>query len=423
MIHHRSFSAALRAILVVLIMALPGVLATGCSPGEKEGGAAAAPNGRMGAGESEGGDSADEPGGAHSDEGEGAQGGVSNRVTLSEAAFANAGIEVASASTERADGTLGGIEVPGQVEYDPARVALVSPRTSGRIERLVVVRGDRVAAGAPVAFLLSTEFLTAQSDFVRALRRARTLAGSADEEGASALASAARRRLRLLGVSEAWVHRLEAGEEPHDLLVVEAPFAGTVTEVHTLSGAAVSAGSPIATMADISVVNVVANVPENALTQLRRGQRATARFSAYPERRFDGRVERVLNELDPSTRTVRAVIRVPNTNRSLKPGMFATVRLQGSSPRAQGAASMVTIPSSAVVTEGDQRFVFVEVGPRTYERRRIELVPTSSAGLARGGSDRVIVRSGLAGGERVVVHGAFTLEAELSKGSFGEHEH
>ena len=75
------------------------------------------------------------------------------RVTLTEVAFANARIAVEPARVETGAASAGGLAVPGQVEFDPARVALISPRTAGRIERLLVVPGDRVASGQPVASL------------------------------------------------------------------------------------------------------------------------------------------------------------------------------------------------------------------------------------------------------------------------------
>ena len=73
---------------------------------------------------------------------------------------------------------------------------------------------------------------------------------------------------------------------------------------------------------------------------------------------------------------------------------------------------LLTIPASALVTDGADRYVFVEVAPRTYERRLVEVVPAAA--------DRVAVRNGLVAGERVVFQGAFTLKSELGKAAFGD---
>ncbi|HET7321829.1 MAG TPA: efflux RND transporter periplasmic adaptor subunit [Longimicrobiaceae bacterium] len=338
--------------------------------------------------------------------------GADGRVTLTGAGYRTAGIEVAEVRGEAGAPVASGIEVPGRVEFAPQRVALISPRTSGRIERLTVVEGNRVGAGQPVAYVLNPAFLTAQNDLLQAARRAELLAGTQDEEGARALASAAHRRLQLLGAPSSVIERLQSGGEPLDLLPIVAPFAGSIIEAHALTGAAVEPGSSIYKIADLSVVDVVADVPEQALPHLEIGQSATVRLAAYPERTFTGRIDRLHDELNPETRTVAAIIHVSNSERMLRPGMFAAVSLQvpiGAGGSAPGP--VLTIPASALVTDGSTQYVFVEVGLRTFEQREVEVTPV--------GEGRVAVRSGLAAGERVVTNGAFALKSEMGKASLG----
>lgn len=352
-------------------------------------------------------------------EGESGEAGAGGRVVLTEAGFATARIAVAPAERDVSPGD--GAEVPGQVEFDPARVALISPRTGGRVERLLAVPGDRVRPGQTVALVLSPAFVTAQADFVQAKRRADLLAGTPDAEGARALLAAAERRLELLGVGRAAIARLEAGGEAATLLPVVAPFAGSIVEAPALAGQAVESGAPLYKIADLSAVNVAADVPERAIAALRVGQQATVRIAALPDGRFAGRVARVSDQLDAATRTVEALVRVANADRRLKPGMFATVVLHGAAVGGAGAAATgaVSVPASAVVSDGAARYVFVETGPRRYERRTVE-VAASSGPTAVGG--RVTVVSGLAPGERVVTRGAFTLKSELAKAEFAEDE-
>lgn len=372
----------------------------GCADRERETMAAAASG--------QAGEAVDEHGDEHDE-----HGGEEGRVELTEAALENAGIAVAAVESREVASGPSGATVPGQVEFDPARVTLVSPRTSGRLERLTAVEGDRVRAGQPLAYVLSPAFLTAQNDFVHALRRARMLAGTGDEEGARSLAEAARRRLLLFGASDGVIERLVDGEEPLDLIPITAPFAGSIVEAHTLTGAAVEAGSPIFTLADLSVVNVVAEVPERSLGALRRGQTARVELSAFPEAPVEGTVERIAEALDAESRTARAILRVPNPQGRLRPGMFAMVRLGAAAdgPR----VSRPVVPEAAVVTDGTERYIFVEVEPGAFEQRAVEVEPL--------GDSAFIVLSGLEAGERVVVEGAFTLKSELAKGEFGGHHH
>lgn len=365
----------------------------------------------------------------HAEEGEHAEG--TDRVTLTEAALQTAQIRVDAAIARTGDAANEGLVVPGQVEFDPRRVALISPRTAGRIERLAVVEGDRVRAGQTVALLYSASYVTAQNDLVQAVKRARLLEGTADAEGAVALVEAARRRLGVFGASRTEISRLEAGGEPSNYLAITAPFGGRILEAHTLTGAAVEAGQEIFTLADLSVVDVVAEVPERSLPLVVVGQRATVGIAAYPSMRFEGRVERLRGELNPETRTVRAVIHVPNPSGRLRPGMFATVELRvpasavapGTSSSGSASSAWVSVPESAVVSEGERRFLFIEVGPRTFERREVEIASLAAPGSAAPTVTRVIVRRGLNLGERVVVEGAFILKSELAKAGLGEHGH
>lgn len=346
---------------------------------------------------------------------------ASGRVVLSEAAAATAGIVVeVVASTNSSAGEA--LEVPAQVAFDPRRVALVSPRTSGRLERTLVVDGDRVAAGQTVALLFAPAYVAAQQDFAQAARRARLLAGSSDEQGARALAEAAARRLRYLGTPDAEIDRLADGGEPRDLLPLVAPIGGSIVETSAVAGAAIEAGSPIYRVADLSVVDVLADIPERSLRLVAIGQSATIHVNAYPDQAFTGSVERIHDELDPETRSVHAVIHVPNPTRTLRPGMFASVRLNVPSNGDAGTPT-ITIPETAVVTDGTGRFVFVEVAPLTYERRDVRITSLAPAGSATSTSGRVAVWEGLRAGDRVVVQGAFTLKSELASAALADDDH
>lgn len=348
---------------------------------------------------------------------------LTSRVTLTAAAAAEAGIKTDSA--RGADPAVeGGLtEVPGQVVADPNRIALISPRGSGRLERLTAVVGDRVAAGQVVAWVMSPEFLTAQADFRQASRRAALLAASPDSTGARALAAAARGRLKLFGIPDAELDALERGGEPSGLLPVSAPFSGSLVESMTMAGASVQAGSPIFRLIDLREVDIAANVPEPLLPGLRIGQRAAATLPAYPDSRFEGRIERIKDELDPSTRTVEALIHVANPGGVLRPGMFAQVQLQIRPPFQAGseATVAVVVPASAIISDGARRYLFVEVAPLTFERRGITL-GGSEVRFGALGTGVVFVQGDVRAGERVVTAGAFTLKSELAKAGFAEEE-
>lgn len=350
-----------------------------------------------------------------------------NTVTLSEAAFNTAQIVVQEVGSLAAGDDAEILEVPGQVEVDPRRIALVSSRVAGRIERLNVVEGDRVEANQAVGELFSTTYLTAQTDLMQAARRVRTLTGTADEAGAKALLEAAKGRMRLLGASEAEIESSQS-HEPTATVSLRAPISGSITESKVLPGAAVAAGDPIFTISDLTDMDVIAEIPERALPEVHVGQRATVSIAAFPDMQFKGTVERMRDVLNAETRTLRAVIHVGNGSARLRPGMFATVRLEVSTRDAAAmgksagadARRVLTIPESAIITDGERKFVFVETAQRTYEKREVRATVLSVASSTAKGASTVIVQDGLRASERVVTRGAFILKSELAKASLSD---
>ncbi|MBA4072409.1 MAG: hypothetical protein C0497_11320, partial [Gemmatimonas sp.] len=231
---------------------------------------------------------------------------------------------------------------------------------------------------------------------------------------AQALLDAARRRLLLLGASDTLIRQLETSDGmPDAWLAVTAPFAGSIIELSALPGQAVEAGTALYKLADLSTVNVAAKVPERTVSAVRIGQHALIRVAGLSPSAFTGRVTRVADVIDAEQRTATAIVTVANTNRALKPGMFAIVTLRANDRETSEA---LTIPSDAIVVSGNERYAFVEVGPRTYERRAVGLLATTTAGIGPL-SRRVAVSSGITADDRVVVRGAFTLKSELAKAS------
>ena len=141
---------------------------------------------------------------------------------------------------------------------------------------------------------------------------------------------------------------------------------------------------------------LMAEVPEAELHNLPKGGRVNVRFTSFPEQDVVARAEAVGDIVDPTSRTVRVRVAVPNPGRRILPGMFARVTF--GDPR----HAVRILPAGAVVTVEERSYVFVRVSPTEFARREVT--------LQRAGADSVIVLSGLTDKDQIVTAGSLLLK-------------
>lgn len=220
--------------------------------------------------------------------------------------------------------------------------------------------------------------------------------------------------LRALGVTDA-----EGAKEQHkeniSLVVVRAPASGIVTERMVNPGAGIEAGKTLFTIANISSVWVIANVPEVQLSSVHTGTPVEIRSATIGGDAISGRVAYIDPQLSEDTRTGRVRIEVPNPGERLKAGMFVQIGFQTSTNAATGEE--LVVPSTAVQRIGDKTIVFISKDDEqgAFEIREVEL------GGAVGGYHQVL--SGLKLGEKVVTKGSFALKTQMQKGELGDDDH
>lgn len=208
----------------------------------------------------------------------------------------------------------------------------------------------------------------------------------------------------------------DKGEHNSDtsLIALRSPVSGTVSERFVNPGAGIEAGKPLFTIANLSTMWVIANVPEAQVIHLRVGTPAEVRSAALGSTALSGRVTYIDPNLEEGTRTARVRIDVRNANETLKVGMFAEVGFQtGAVAGAEGGSELV-VPSSAVQRIGDRTVVFI---PKEGETGRFLVRDVELSGEIEG-YRRVL--SGLALGDRVVAKGSFTLKSRLMKSQLEE---
>ena len=334
--------------------------------------------------------------------------GASTQVELSERARVKA--QIRTTPVRRLALGFGERRLLGRVDYDETTLRTVTSWISGRIDHLHVrVTGERVTQGQIIATLYSPEVYSASQDLIQASRQFKLLSNSASpaaQEAARAARHAARDRLRLLGLPEAEFNELGADSKPSEQVHIRTPFGGTVIERLATEGSYVSTGSGLYRIADLSKLWVQLDAYESDLPLLGKGQEVSLEVSALPAKTFNGRVTFVAPILNERTRTVRVRLEVSNQEGLLRPGMFAAAIVRGSMP-ANDTPPLV-IPQSAPLFTGRRSLVYVEIPKAkrpTYQARVVQLGPKTGSFYP--------VLKGLMEGERVVIHGAFALDADL----------
>ena len=294
--------------------------------------------------------------------------------------------------------------------------ASIAAKIPGRLEFLGVHEGSQVRKGDVIARLESRDVEAqlgaaraslAQAEAQRAqagldLERARRLAeqqvlSPADLENAQtrvntlkAAADAARAQVRL---AEANLENTR----------VRAPFDGTVlrkdAEVGEIVAPASAGGTltrtAIVTLADLATLEVEVDVNEAYIARIRGAQPARITLDAYPDTSFAGRVRQVVPTADREKATVLVKVSILDRDPRILSEMGAKVAFLSAGDTTTGAPPRTTVPADAVVRAGDSAKVWVVQGGRVTARP-VEL------GAARGGA--LEVRSGLSGGEQVVLH-------------------
>lgn len=171
---------------------------------------------------------------------------------------------------------------------------------------------------------------------------------------------------------------------------IRAPFSGIVGLRRVSLGALINPGTVITTLDDIGTIKVDFSVPDNYVADVRQGQSLIATTSAYPSRRFEGKVVSADSRIEPSTRSFMVRGLVSNKDGALKPGMFLNVSL------AKEQRNALVVPEEALVPEQAKQFIYVLDGERVAKRE---------VRIGRRNPGRAEIITGIKDGDRVVIEG------------------
>jgi len=319
------------------------------------------------------------------------------------------------------------LRVAGRIDFDEQRVARVGASVTGRVTDLYASLGQEVKAGQVLARLHSTELGAAQMAFLKSeaqhdlqarnAERARQLY-AADVIGrgelqrreselaiASAEMRAYRDQLRVLGMSAAAIAELAKSGSINSHSPVYSSISGTVVERNVAQGQVVQPADALYTVADLSRVWVVAEVPEQQAAQVAEGQSVDIEVPSLANgagrQNITGRLIYVGRTVNPQSRTVLVRTELDNREGRLKPAMLASMLIAGK------PVEQLVVPASAVVRDGNDELVYVQMPDSQYRLTRVKL-GAESDGMR-------VVQSGVKAGDRIVVEGAFHLDNERKR--------
>ena len=319
------------------------------------------------------------------------------------------------------------VRVPGTVAFDPDRVAVLRPLAPERVMQLLVQPGATVQAGQALAKVQIPTLLSAEENLTAArasaveaqtsvavardsLRRGEILA----RDGSLARAEAERRRLVLAQAAatlDADRSRVAALQQDVEQLSpdgtggianIVSPINGVVAALGVTTGEYVDTATSSFTIADLSVVMALAQIPEDSAPLISVGDTASVQVSGAVGRSWTGQVVSLAAALDPQSRTLPARVLLDNADGSLRAGMALTVIITSHRGR-----SGLVVPADAVQFLGDRRVAFTPAGGGRFQSHDLKL------GVQQ--PDWVEVRQGLAAGDEVVTKGSFELKTLLQE--------
>jgi Cu(I)/Ag(I) efflux system membrane fusion protein len=297
------------------------------------------------------------------------------------------------------EGPVGGSwRTVGRVAVDETRVHHVSLKFSGFIEQVFVdYVGKQVRAGEPLFSIYSPDVVSAEEEYLLALRTRASL-GAGSAQAGEDLVAAARERLKLWDIPEQEIRRLERTGKAHRTVTLSTPMGGVVTKKDVVMGHRVVEGDMPYEITDLSQVWVLADAYESDLGRVKLGTPASLTLQAFPNREFPGKVVFIDPIMDPKSRTAKVRLAFPNPTGELRPEMFGEVTLR--TPARTG----LSIPTDAIIDSGTHKVVFVSLGEGKFRPREVKI------GASDG--ERSEVLEGLSAGDQVVTRANFLVDSE-----------
>lgn len=289
----------------------------------------------------------------------------------------------------------------GEVTYNERLVSHIHTRVEGWVEELFLdAAGDRVQKGDPILRIYSPELVSAQDEYLLALKQKRQLQErnvfDPDDRG---MVRQARERLLLYGLSEQEIEEIARTGKYQPTILLRATQNGVVTNLGVREGMRVTPQDNLYTIADLSSVWVQAHAYASQAAWAEEGDEVEIEMPFLPGMTWRGEIERVYPYMEQESRTVKLRVLVDNTDRRLKPNMFASAKVF-----ADEIQDALVLPRQALIRTGKKQVVVLALGQGRFRPK--EVVPGIESG------PWVQIKEGLQEGRRVVTSSQFLLDSE-----------
>ena len=285
-------------------------------------------------------------------------------------------------------------EVPQENVYassvQPYAVNNIAPQSGGRIQKINVKVGDYVYRGQILAEMdklqLEQTRLQVRNDSIELSR----IRGLYEKGGVS--------KSDLDAIELASSVRLATLKNLEENTILRSPITGYVTARNYDRGDMYTMAQPLYTVQQVVPVKLLVGISESEYTMVKKGDSVTLTADALPGRTFTGRVQNLYPTIDAATHTFNAEVIVQNSDRALRPGMYARVTVTF------GKRNSVIVPDKCIVKQegSGQRFVYIVNG----DDGTVSFVPVT---LGRHIGDEYEIREGIPDGATVVVKGQVNL--------------
>jgi cobalt-zinc-cadmium efflux system membrane fusion protein len=293
------------------------------------------------------------------------------------------------------------ITLTGKVGANDDNVIPVYSMVSGNLQDVRVMLGDHVTAGQVLAVVKSSEMAQYSSDLLNAetnLRIAEVnlqktkdmyksgLASMTDSLGAEVTVQQARSELVRINK----VLKINGGNTQGDF-VVRAPISGFIVQKSATNNMTIRGdnSTSLFTISDLKNVWVQANVYESNISHIHLGENVDVTTLAYPGKVFKGKIDKVMNVLDPTSKVMKVRVVLPNTDYALKPEMYASITVSD-----QENKQCLSVPSNAIIFDHSQYYVLV-----FNSKSDVKITPVK---VINAVGDQTFIASGVNEGEKVI---------------------